>query len=62
VAATAAVPELRVPVIARLIGRNFDDANRILMASGLAVTVEPNLEIAVGLVLAVLTDEGTQRG
>jgi succinyl-CoA synthetase beta subunit len=62
VEATAAVPELRVPIIARLIGRNFEDAKRILQTSGLAVTVEPDLETAVGLVKAALAREGTQRG
>jgi succinyl-CoA synthetase beta subunit len=61
-AAAAAVPELRVPIIARLIGRNFDEAKRLLLSSGLAVTVEPDLELAVEQTLALLAGKGARRG
>jgi succinyl-CoA synthetase beta subunit len=62
VQAAAQVPELRVPIIARLIGRNLDDAKRVLETSGLAVTVEPDLERAVELTVAVLAGKGVYRG
>jgi succinyl-CoA synthetase beta subunit len=62
VQAAAQVPELRVPIIARLIGRNLDDARRVLFDSGLAVTVEPDLERAVELTVTVLDGKGAYRG
>jgi succinyl-CoA synthetase beta subunit len=62
VQAAAQVPELRVPVIARLIGRNLDEARLILAASGLAVTLEPDLDRAIGLTLATLDGNGAHRG
>ena len=60
--AAALVPDLRVPIIARLIGRNLDEAKQILVDSSLAVTVEPDLERAVELTLAVLAGKGAHRG
>ncbi len=54
VQAAAAVPELRVPMVARLIGRNLDEARHILATSDLAVTLEPDLDRAMALVLAAL--------
>jgi len=62
VQAAAQVPELRVPIVARLIGRNLDDARQILDASALAVTLEPGLDRAVGLTLAALDANGAHRG
>jgi succinyl-CoA synthetase beta subunit len=62
VQAAAQVPELRVPIIARLIGRNLDDAIQILRASDLAVTVEPDLDRAVDLTLAALAGKGARHG
>jgi succinyl-CoA synthetase beta subunit len=62
VQAAGHVPELHVPIIARLIGRNLDEARQILAASGLAVTLEPDLDRAIGLVLASLDSEGAHRG
>lgn len=62
VQAAAQVPELRVPVVARLIGRNLDDARQILGASGLAVTLEPDLDRAIGHVLAALDGRGARHG
>ena len=62
VQAAAQVPELRVPIVARLIGRNLDEARQILDASGLAVTLEPDLDRAVALTLAALDGEGARRG
>ena len=62
VQAAADVPELRVPIVARLIGRNLDDARQILSASGLAVTLEPDLDRALGLTLATLDAKGPRRG
>lgn len=62
VQAAAAVPELQVPMVARLIGRNFDEASRILDASGLTVTVEPDLDRAVAFTLSALGRHGGRRG
>jgi succinyl-CoA synthetase beta subunit len=62
VQAAAAVPELRVPIVARLIGRNLDEARQILAASPLAVTLEPDLDRAIGLTLATLDGKGGRRG
>lgn len=55
VTALGAAPELRVPIVARLIGRNLDEARRVLAASGFDVTVEPNLERAIERVLGHLS-------
>jgi succinyl-CoA synthetase beta subunit len=60
VAAAKAVPELRAPVVARLIGRNLEEARRILAASDLDVAIEPDLDHALRLALAQLP--GTARG
>ena len=60
VQAADAVPELRVPIVARLIGRNLDDARQILGASALAVTLEPDLDRALALTLATLDAKGAQ--
>ncbi len=62
VQAAGEVPELRVPIVARLIGRNLDDARQILGASDLAVTLEPDLDRAIGLTLAALDGKGARRG
>jgi succinyl-CoA synthetase beta subunit len=62
VQAAAAVPQLRVPIVARLIGRNLDEARQILAASPLAVTLEPDLDRALSLTLATLDCEGMRRG
>lgn len=62
VQAAAAVPELNVPIVARLIGRNLDDARQILAASALAVTLEPDLDRALALTLATLDGKGLRRG
>jgi succinyl-CoA synthetase beta subunit len=62
VQAAAAVPELRVPIVARLIGRNLDDARQILSAADLAVTLEPDLDRAIDLTLAALSDTDPRRG
>jgi succinyl-CoA synthetase beta subunit len=62
VQAAAQVPELRVPIVARLIGRNLDEARRILAESAFAVTVEADLERAVELTVAVLAGKGAQLG
>lgn len=58
VQASAAVPELRVPIVARLIGRNLDEARQILAASPLVVTLEPDLDRALALTLATLDGKG----
>jgi succinyl-CoA synthetase beta subunit len=62
VQAAQAVPELRVPIVARLIGRNLDQARQILSESGLAVTLEPDLDRAIALTLAVLARKTTPHG
>ncbi|MPZ40102.1 MAG: hypothetical protein GEU95_19005 [Rhizobiales bacterium] len=62
VQAATEVPELRVPIVARLIGRNLDDARQILSASNLAVMLEPDLDRAIALTLAALDCEGASRG
>ncbi len=55
VAALKAVPELRVPVTARLIGNGYDAAVAVLAAAGNPVRVEPDLDRAIDLALAPLT-------
>jgi succinyl-CoA synthetase beta subunit len=62
VQAAREVPELRVPIIARLIGRNLDAARQVLNASGLAMTLEPELDRAVELTLAALAGTGMRHG
>jgi succinyl-CoA synthetase beta subunit len=62
VAAMTQVPELRVPIVARLIGRNLGEATHVLAGAGLAVTIEPDLERAVALTLAILAGDGAHRG
>lgn len=62
VQAAAAVPELNAPIVARLIGRNLDEARQILAASNLAVTLEPDLDRALALTLATLDGKGMPRG
>jgi succinyl-CoA synthetase beta subunit len=62
VQAAGEVPQLRVPIVARLIGRNLDDARQILGASNLTVTLEPDLDRAIDLTLAALGGKGTRRG
>jgi succinyl-CoA synthetase beta subunit len=47
-----AVPELTVPVVARLIGNNFDAARALLERSSRVITVEMDLDRALGLVFA----------
>jgi succinyl-CoA synthetase beta subunit len=62
VQASAQVPELGVPIIARLIGRNLEEAKQILRASQLSVTVEPDLDRAIELTLAALDGKGMHGG
>ncbi len=62
VQAAQAVPELRVPIVARLIGRNLDQARQILASSGLTVTLEPDLDRAIALTLAALDGKDIRRG
>jgi len=62
VQATAQVPELRVPIIARLIGRNLDVAKDILRASGLRVIIEPDLDRAIELTQGALAGKGERHG
>jgi succinyl-CoA synthetase beta subunit len=47
VQAMRAVPELRVPVVARIIGNGFADAERIIADAGLPIIVEPDLDRAI---------------
>jgi succinyl-CoA synthetase beta subunit len=58
--AAKAVPELRAPIVARLIGRNLEDARRILAASDLDIAIEPDLDRALRLALAA--PPGNARG
>ena len=44
-----AVPEIKVPVVARLIGNNFEGARAQLEASGRAITLEMDLDEALKL-------------
>src|SRR5262249_23183389 len=62
VQATVQVPELRVPIVARLIGRNLANAIDILRESDLSVTVEPDLDRAIQLTLAALDGRDVHRG
>lgn len=50
VTAMNAVPELKAPVVARLVGHGEAAAAAILAASKLSLTIEPDLERAVALV------------
>jgi succinyl-CoA synthetase beta subunit len=59
VTALDAVPELRVPVTARLIGNGYDEAIAVFAAAGHPLRVEPDLDQAIELALAPLT--GVQR-
>ncbi len=47
VQAMCAVPALRVPVVARIIGNGFADAERIVAGAGLPIVVEPDLDRAI---------------
>jgi succinyl-CoA synthetase beta subunit len=47
VQAMRAVPELRAPVVARIIGNGFADAERIIAGAGLPIVVEPDLDRAI---------------
>jgi len=55
VTALKAVPELRAPVTARLIGNGYDEAVAVLAAAGNPVRVEPDLDRAIDLALVPLT-------
>ncbi len=55
VAALKAVPELRVPVTARLIGNGYDEAIAVFAAASNPLRVEPDLDRAIELALAPLT-------
>ena len=55
VTALNAVPELRVPVTARLIGNGYDEAIAVFAAAGNPLRVEPDLDRAIELALAPLT-------
>ena len=52
VEAMKAVPELRVPVTARLIGNGYDEAIAVFAAAGNPLRVEPDLDRAIELALA----------
>ncbi|MFH1602932.1 MAG: ATP-grasp domain-containing protein [Pseudomonadota bacterium] len=45
------VPELRVPIVARLVGNGQAEAESILSASGVAIAIETDLDRAVALAL-----------
>jgi len=55
VTALNAVPELRVPVTARLIGNGYDEAIAVFANAGHPLRVEPDLDRAIELALAPLT-------
>jgi len=55
VMALKAVPELRVPVTARLIGNGYDEAIAVFASAGNPLRVEPDLDRAIELALAPLT-------
>jgi succinyl-CoA synthetase beta subunit len=52
VEALHAVPELRVPVTARLIGNGYDEAIAVFAAAGNPLQVEPDLDRAIEITLA----------
>jgi succinyl-CoA synthetase beta subunit len=54
VTALNAVPELRVPVTARLIGNGYDEAIAVFAAANHPLRVEPDLDRAIELALAPL--------
>lgn len=49
VQALAAVPELRVPIVARLVGNGADGARELLAGCSALITLEPDLDRAVDL-------------
>ena len=51
--ALAAVPELRVPVVARLVGNGLEDARVILAEQAPAVELQVDLEQALARVLEI---------
>jgi len=55
VTALNAVPELRVPVTARLIGNGYDEAIAVFASAGHPLRVEPDLDRAIELALTPLT-------
>jgi succinyl-CoA synthetase beta subunit len=55
VAALKAVPELRVPVTARLIGNGYEEAVAVFAAAGNPLRVEPDLDRAIDLALDPLS-------
>ena len=55
VTALNAVPELRVPVTARLIGNGYNEAIAVFANAGHPLRVEPDLDRAIELALAPLT-------
>ena len=57
-----AVPEINVPVTARLIGNNFGEAVRVVATAGSLITVETDLERAIDLTIASMTVARTARG
>jgi succinyl-CoA synthetase beta subunit len=54
VAALEAVPQLRVPITARLIGNGYDEAVAVFAAAASPLRVEPDLDRAIALALAPL--------
>jgi hypothetical protein len=50
-----AVPELHVPVTARLIGNGYEEAITVFATAGNPLRVEPDLDRAIELTLAPLT-------
>ena len=48
------VPELRVPIVARLVGNGAEGARSLLEAAGLAITLEPDLDRAVALAARIV--------
>ena len=52
--ALEALPALRVPIVARLIGNGFEDARETLAASRIPITVETDLERALDALDGVL--------
>jgi succinyl-CoA synthetase beta subunit len=55
VTALNAVPELHVPVTARLIGNGYEEAITVFATAGNPLRVEPDLDRAIELTLAPLT-------
>ncbi|MEJ0048182.1 MAG: hypothetical protein WDN04_20225 [Rhodospirillales bacterium] len=60
--ALQAVPEIRVPVTARLIGNNLDEAVRVVGRAGNPIAIETDLERAIDMAIASMAAIAVEPG